>query len=1184
MAVLNLSLFGPFTAACDEKQPISFPTQKAQALLIYLLVENERPHRRESLFTTLWPGMPEKSARQNLRQVLYSLNKSFQEMTGSNGDDQVSFLLSDRRTIQMNPDAAASVDLHRLGALMREYQNHEHPSLEKCAKCRRKLEEAAEIYQGDFLEDFYLEDSNLFEDWAEAVREKYRRLAIEVLSTLAEIYIFHEEYANAEKVIDRQLEMDDLLENAHRQRMEVLALSGRRLEALRHYQEYRSKLADELGEPPSSAVARLYDRIREEGLSPERSQPHQVMSEARPPRHNLVPQLTPFIGRQRELEQLDELLGNPNNRLISIVGPGGMGKTRLAIACAERQVNLELDEPDRCLFPDGVFFVPLVDIQETDHIPHAIAKAVNRAFNPGNRVEFDRGNVSQQLLDLLAGLRTFLVLDNFELLLEGAGFLVDILQAAPLVKVLATSRERLNLHGEQVFPIDGLDYPKSEALKDRGDDTAKRLFVESAQRIQPGFELGPGDTADLDRICRLLGGMPLGLELAASWVDILPLKAIAAEIQKGIDILETGTRGIPKRHSSLRAVCESTWRQLEENEQQVFASLSVFRNGFTREAAQAVSGASLRVLASLQNKSLIQFQPAYQRYHIHPYLLSYSAEQLLSIPELEICTRDRHAEFFGSLVADQRAAFESGILEAAIHLMEAEIANIRLAWDWALDRDQYHQVEIMMDCICYYYDSRWQIEEAVTICQSGVSNLEKWGRFAENEDRGSPDAVLIKRLNQKICAWYSYFDLYNQLYQAANHQKIPLEVDSRSEKGLIFYYTGAKEHSSGDLDFDEDQLQEVLTLGRETGIQWIVLRLMAFLGDIAWYSGSPRDALNHYQMFLDEAHSQGSHWGEILAYQNMGWAARRMRDYPNAICYFQKSLELAQHHGNTREMIGASVDLGFLWLLLGDLEQACERFTHLVDTSFEAGLSYQGMPIMTHLGIIKWLMGDFEGAEEIIMEAFYLSQGFAPAARIFPSIVAAEVMTLMGRYSEAEVFMEVLKPLVEGSFIGSFSGGRIARVKGWMSLAHGAYPQAENLFNRSMELDRLSSDIEQIAWSLAGLAHALMAQGRWDEARQQLRKALETSLKIRAFIPMIFSLPFALHFLVHEGHLLTNRLCQQIAASPFLGKAKFFGDLIFQKLPEGMASNHINGIDTTPKHREALWEIAREVLGVLSDD
>jgi predicted ATPase len=298
------------------------------------------------------------------------------------------------------------------------------------------------------------------------------------------------------------------------------------------------------------------------------------------PRHNLPLQPTPFIGRKTELAVMDKWMDDQTSRLVTIVGPGGIGKTRLALACGDHQLTAGTR------FPNGIFFVNLALLNEADQIIPTLAGVLD--FQLQSRQ--DGHSPQQQLLDYLRPKRLLLLLDNFDHLLSppvspsvegirrGAELVADILQAAPEVQILVTSRERLHLRTEQVYPIEGLEFPDWETPEDAAGYTAVQLFLQSARRNQPDFALRDGaDLTNLAHICCLVAGMPLALELAASWVDMLPLAEIAAELQKGLNFLETDMQDIPERHRSIRAAIDYSWHKLDEKERDIFAKLSVFR-------------------------------------------------------------------------------------------------------------------------------------------------------------------------------------------------------------------------------------------------------------------------------------------------------------------------------------------------------------------------------------------------------------------------------------------------------------------------------------------------------------------------------------------------------------------------------------------------------------------------------
>ena len=364
------------------------------------------------------------------------------------------------------------------------------------------------------------------------------------------------------------------------------------------------------------------------------------------PKHNLPPQVTPFVGRTAELGELARLLTDPGVRLLSIVGMGGMGKTRLALEAGMAQVGR---------FEDGVYFVPLAPLQSADAIAPTIAGALGLALRKSDEPR-------QQLLDHLRHKTMLIILDNWEHLLacpapgrgDGVGLVSDIIRAATNVKVLATSRVRLSVQEEHLFHLAGMDFPDWETPADALEYSAVKLFLQSARRVRPGFELAADDLKYVARICRLAEGMPLGILLAAAWVEMLTPQEIAAEMPRSLDFMATELRDVPERQRSIRAVFDYAWNSLAQREREVFRAMSVFRGGFTREAAQQVTGAGLRELMGLATKSLLHRAPT-GRYEMHELLRQYGDEKLLETAEADTI-RQRHLEYYLALAEYSREA------------------------------------------------------------------------------------------------------------------------------------------------------------------------------------------------------------------------------------------------------------------------------------------------------------------------------------------------------------------------------------------------------------------------------------------------------------------------------------------------------------------------------------------------
>jgi predicted ATPase len=393
-----------------------------------------------------------------------------------------------------------------------------------------------------------------------------------------------------------------------------------------------------------------------------------------PPLRELPTEITPFIGRKTELAKLAQLLSDETVRLITILAPGGMGKSRFALEASRQAAAdsgaFEQTRREAMKFASGVFFVSLAPLESFELVPTVIGEVIGLRVQRGS-------SPTEQLLAQLRDKDMLLVLDNFEHVLESAGLVDAILRAAPRVVVLTTSRERLGLSSETVFELGGMLAAGPGASSAEQGSAAVDLFLAHARRMRPDFELS-GETAEpVAQICRLVGGMPLGIVLSASWINVLAPREIAQEIGKNLDFLETELRDVPKRQRSLRAAFDYSWNRLDEASRGVFSALCVFRGGFTRSAAEAVAGASLRALSMLTSKSLIHRDADSGRYEIHAVLRQYAEEKLAATPANHERILDLHAGYYAEFLEERTGDREP---VAALDELKAEIDNVRAAW------------------------------------------------------------------------------------------------------------------------------------------------------------------------------------------------------------------------------------------------------------------------------------------------------------------------------------------------------------------------------------------------------------------------------------------------------------------------------------------------------------------------
>jgi predicted ATPase len=441
---------------------------------------------------------------------------------------------------------------------------------------------------------------------------------------------------------------------------------------------------------------------------------------------NLPVPRTSFVGRASELEAIDRLLEDPGCRLLTLVGPGGAGKTRLALEAAARRV-------DR--YPHGVHFVPLASVASPDFLAPALAESIQFAVDAAH----SGFSAQDQLLDYLSERSTLLVLDNFEHLVEGSGFLNEVIERAGHVELLTTSRERLNVQSEWVFDVEGLGL----AENGNGSGSAVRLFVERATQVVPGFALDDAGYSQALRICRLVDGMPLGIELAASWASVLSCAEIADEIEGNIDFLATSMHDVPERHRSLRAAIDQSWRLLTDEQRSAFSRLSVCRGSFDRGAAVAVTGADLRLLSELVAKSLLR-RPDFGRFELHELLRQYAAEQLRLSPGEEADARERHARHYAAMLLERQAALIGPELAVARDELRGELDNLRAAAEWSLAEDDEHAaLEVLEAFYAFLWMHSWF---------DGAETLERLARRAgfDADDPASASAVALAAAMDRV--------------------------------------------------------------------------------------------------------------------------------------------------------------------------------------------------------------------------------------------------------------------------------------------------------------------------------------------------------------------------------------------------------------------------------------------------
>lgn len=1047
---LLISLLGSFQVKLDEEPVTRFEYDKVRALLAYLAVEADFPQRRDALTGLLWPEQADKAARHSLSQALLTLRQVL-----GDPDAGVPFLLADRATVQLNPAAETRLDVAEFEAHLAACTRHEHPRPETCAACMGWRQRAVALYRGDFLKGLSVGDSPAFEEWVTLQRERLHRLALEALYALTRYHEWRGELDRARGYAQRQVELEPWREEAHRQLMRLLAHSGQRSAALAQYATCCHVLAEELGLEPSTETTHLYERIRAAGTAR---------------RHNLPSQPTPFVGRQEEMAEIASMLAHPDCRSLTIVGPGGMGKTRLALRVAESIA-------DR--FLDGVYFVPLASLHSAGLLITTLADALDFSFH---------GSVAPraQLLDYLRRKEILLVLDSFEHLLtppleegmrsEGGEVLVaEMLKSAPDVKTLITSRARLNLSWEWAFQLDGLAVPGSDEPRELEGYSAIQLFVQSARRARHSFSLLASDEPHVTRICCLVEGMPLALELAASWVRAVSCQEIAAEIERGLDFLATSAPDVPRRHRSVRAVFDHSWRLLSPGEQEAFRQLSVFRAGFAREAAEQVTGASLAVLAALVDKSLIRRLPS-RRYEVHELLRQYAGEKRDEMPGEREQLLERHSGYYAAFLQEREEALQGRNREETLAEIDQEIENVRLAWRWLASQANMRAIENCLEGIFLFYDLRGWLKEGEEALRLGVE------RLAGAEKTAHRDLLLarMKARQGRFCSQLAEYETAKRLFQESlpifGHFKAPSEIAfSLSQLGEI--------HSRmGDYETAEQFLREGLAAYEELNDKKGMAATLNSLGAVIHNHGEYVVAKGYYQKSLTTFREIDDRWGIASSLHTLGHVAYELGEYQAAERHHQESLAIKRELGDRWGMSGSLNHLGIVFYVLGEYAQAERWFQESLAIRRELGNRWGVAATLNNLGQIALVQGAYAEAQQRYREslAIYREIGDQRGAALALNNLG-EAAFAQAAYAEAKKYH--LESLGISKEIGHAAGVTYALGSlGDVSLRLEAYQEARDYYYEALEVALDTQAAPRALDTLVGAAVLLAMEGKQERA------------------------------------------------------------------------------------------------------
>lgn len=945
-----MHFFGQFQVTQDGRPSSGWRYDKVRALLVYLACEAHRSHSRDELAAMLWPDSNNIAARKSLRQALAILRVVI-------GDELASppHLLITRDTLQFNPNSDYSLDVAEFSALVRQFETHAHTDLASCPDCLTRLKTAVSHYQGDLLAGFSLPESVPFEEWLIFTRERLRLQAIEALGELAAAFAQLGSDDLAVHTARHQLALDPWNEEAARLLMRALARRGQRTAALAEYERCKRILASDLGIEPSPETTAVYQHIRGE-------RPAVTPPEAAAPANPTLPMpLTHFVGREREITAVQAFLRRDDVRLLTILGPPGIGKSRLAIQAAQKLLDF---------FQGQVYFVALAGINDPALVMGAIAETLGvlgSGRSPATLLRLKRELQNKQAL---------LVLDNFEQLLSAATAVLDLLQTCPQLNILVTSRAPLRLRGEQRYVLSPLPLPDLNGPPEPrtlAQNPAVALFMERTQAILPDFELTPENATAVAAICRRVDGLPLGIELAAARVRLLPpptlLKQLNDASGKALRLLKDGGRGATSHHQTLHQAIQWSYELLDDEARRLFARLAVFVSGFYVEAAEAVCQIGPGTVDQLEgietlldNNLLVGGETAVHeiRFTMLQTIREYALERLTLNGESNLL-RSRHADYFLSLAKLAAAEIPGPNQALWLNRLDQEQDNMRAALEWDIEQSPEQGLELTLALFPFWHTRAYLREGRLWLERALEINT----------------AVTVPRARALAAA--SLLAQRQGDYAQAGHlakESVALSRQLGNTQALAYALNnlGIVAMSLGDNTTARQLAEESLALCQTLESDLGVSRALMIIGQVALHEDrltAAQAALGDSLAFWEQV---GDQKNAILCLVNLARTKMLQGDYAQATRLIQDGLTRSRQVGDRQWEMMAQWTLGEISFQEGELERSNALFESCLVQARDIGDRYFEALSLSKLGLLLLYRQDWDTAERVLQHSLSLAE------------------------------------------------------------------------------------------------------------------------------------------------------------------------------------------------------------------
>lgn len=917
----QIRMFGSFEARrVDAPNPrAAWGRQKSLSIAKYLLAHRGEVVSIEQLAELFYDGAPVERIRSNVRGRISEIRQALWPGQ-SQSDAKGGFLAATPSGYRLDADAPLWIDVEWFKRYRKSANEYYEQEMWQIAL--EDFNRAHSLYRGDFLAD------DLDEPWADDLRERLRIEYQSSLTCAAECLLHLGHYRQAAATARRAQDIDSLDEDAYRLQIQALGLLQDKAGALSVYKELVCAL-EEIGVEPDPEIDELVQRIERGQLRPH----------APKPKHNLRQPATTFIGREHELAILTEELAGSDTRVVTLLGAGGIGKTRLATEAGRELASV---------FRDGVFFVPVGEYAGDKGLAAGIAQAVG--FSPGRP---ERG--FDELADYLSNKQMLMVIDSAEHLGDVAP-LADILLRAPGVKLLVTSRTRLHLPGELIIDVQGLPFPPDPSAAPTTERTARqapaeatpafRLFVDRYARLRPRFRPDDDDRRAIARICRLVGGMPLAIEMAASWGRVLTCGEIADRLANSVGLADT----LDDPREGMRDVFTFSWMMLTDAEKQAALRLSTFAGSFSRTAAESVAQCPPSLIMSLTDKSLVQMEHS-GRFRVHEVIRSYLRRELSARPADEEEAREAHAAYFASLLA--RAAEPHGDGLRRVDALRHDLPDVQEAWRWWVSRFDVDALRRALPAVCLLHERLAQWAAAAELLESAIART-----LTELAAPGAPEgADTSKKATVLLCA---------TLYTFLGHFKLRMSdlqsAGTAIEEGRKLLQTLRSAHEAS------------------TEVDRITAIHNRLAGRLALDRGDWATATERLTAAEEALRALGETWQRARALSQLATVARLTGDLERALKLYEESLSIHQQLGDTQELAGELLNLGAVYGNLHKYDEAQRYFEEARRYAEQGGHRLLLFYALGNSGFLSYRRSRLDEAEGLCREALDIAMDLGSKA------------------------------------------------------------------------------------------------------------------------------------------------------------------------------------------------------------